>query len=311
MLTGACDACHEPMSFEDHLAGMNVRCKRCGQGWVRVPTTAGVTASVPAFADKAPTVPRDTAVTDQPPPVVSRLAEAEGPAIPPDTAVTDQRPMTQRAPLLYDPPTAAACPRCGSAAFTRVKAKRTSAPIQERDCKECGQRYAAIPAPMSNTAKTAIYASGVVLILGGVLALVIGFAAMQEPSPGRFSSMPLFGVFISVMAGFNFLRMPQRTQELREKRLKERQASAPSGAPPPVEIPAPPDAVSLSFLFGILSLAAPLVSSLLTVVVFSPAAVVCGIVALAQGHLKGLIGMALGAAALIGWGLAFAYFFQV
>ncbi len=36
-LTGACDACHEPASFENHLAGMTVRCKRCGQGWVRVP----------------------------------------------------------------------------------------------------------------------------------------------------------------------------------------------------------------------------------------------------------------------------------
>ena len=146
--------------------------------------------------------------------------------------------MTRRAPLLDDPPTAAACPRCGSAAFTRVKAKRMSGLMDDRDCKECGHRYAAIPAPMSNTAKTAMYASGVVLILGGVLALVVGFAAMQEPSPGRFSSMPLFGVFISVMSGFNCCAMPQRMQQLREKRLKEYQASAPSGAPPPVEIPA-------------------------------------------------------------------------
>jgi hypothetical protein len=36
-LTGACDACHETAPFEKHLAGMTVRCQRCGQGWVRVP----------------------------------------------------------------------------------------------------------------------------------------------------------------------------------------------------------------------------------------------------------------------------------
>jgi hypothetical protein len=101
------------------------------------------------------------------------------------------------------------------------------------------------------------------------------------------------------------LSMPNRTRQLREKRLREYLASAPPGAPPPVEIPGPPDTVSLSVLFGILSVAAPLVSSLLVVVVFGPAAVVCGLAAIAQGRLKGLIGLALGVVSLTVCGLIF------
>ncbi len=110
--------------------------------------------------------------------------------------------------------------------------------------------------------------------------------------------------------GVNLLHMPQQMQQRREKRLKEYQASTPPGAPPPVEIPRPPDAVFLSTLFGTLALVSPLISSLLMVVLFGPAAVVCGIVALAQGHLKGLFGMVLGVVGLIAWGSLFLYFFQ-
>jgi hypothetical protein len=302
MLTGACDTCHETMSFEDHLAGMNIRCKQCGQGWVRVPTTAGVAASVPAFADKAPTIPPDTAVTDQPQPAVSRLAEEEGPAIPPDTAVTDQRLMTRRAPLLYDPPTAAACPRCGSTAF-RLKVERGTAVTNDRECKECGERYATIPAPMSGAVKTGMYVSGVVLILGGVLA--VWLVGMQG---GCLSAPELCGVIWQVMIGVSLLRGPERTQQLREKRLKQYQASAPPGAPPLVEIPQPPGATGaalLSGVFGALALMSPLVSSLVMVVLFGPAAIVCGIVALSHGHLKGLIGLVLGVVSMIVWGLVF------
>jgi hypothetical protein len=54
-------------------------------------------------------------------------------------------------------------------------------------------------------------------------------------------------------------------------------------------------------MFGILSLIS---------VVFGPAAVVCGIVALSRGHFKGLIGMVLGVGTLIGWGLALGHFLQ-
>jgi uncharacterized membrane protein HdeD (DUF308 family) len=174
----------------------------------------------------------------------------------------------------------------------------------DRQCKACGTRYLTVPAPISGAVQAAMYVSGVVLILGGVLAAVLQLAA----------SFPLYRVFLcvifSVPMGVKELGLPAQIQQEREKRLKQYQASAPPGAPPLVEIPRPPDMVLVSGQFGILALVAPLVSSLLTVVVFGPAAVVCGAVALSQGHLKGLIGFLLGAAGLIVWGLVFVYFFQ-
>jgi hypothetical protein len=48
---------------------------------------------------------------------------------------------------------------------------------------------------------------------------------------------------------------------------------------------------------------------MLLVVLFGLSAVVCGGVALCQGHLKGLIGLGLGAAALTVWGALFVNLF--
>ena len=286
MLTGVCDACHETMSFGDYLAGMNMRCKRCGQGWVRVPQTSGVTTSASDFAERGPTTPSDT-------------------------ATTDQRPMPARAPYMEERP-AGTCPRCGSASFTRLKMKQGTGLTNDRECKECGTPYPTIAAPMSSTVQTAMYVSGVVFLLGGVLMGLVWLAAMQGAMRGGSPSVSPLGVFFSLLMGANLLRMPQQMQQRREKRLKEYQvlASVSPGATPPVEIPRPPDAVFLSTLFGTLSLLSPLISSLLMVVLFGPAAVVCGIVALAQGHLKGLIGLLLGVVSTIVWGLVFVYFFQ-
>ena len=110
--------------------------------------------------------------------------------------------------------------------------------------------------------------------------------------------------------GFSLFRMAHQSQEQREKQRQEFEASAPADAPPPVEISRPPDAVAISILFGMLSLTAPLFSALLTVVVFGPAALVSGAVALTQGHAKGLIGFLLGAAGLTVWGLVFVFIVQ-
>jgi hypothetical protein len=63
-------------------------------------------------------------------------------------------------------------------------------------------------------------------------------------------------------------------------------------------------------MFGTLALTSPLVSALLLVILFGPAALVCGVVALFQGHLKGLVGMVLAILGLIVWGAVFLYFFQ-
>jgi hypothetical protein len=147
-----------------------------------------------------------------------------------------------------------------------------------------------------------MYASGVVCLLGGVLSGLVWLTERLGPLRTGAPSVP-YGVLLSLVIGFRVLGWPERIQRLRDKGLEEYQATAPSGAPPPVEAPRLPDVVILSTWFGILSLfsVAP---------VFGPAALVCGIVAVCRGYLKGLIGMALGAAGMIVWGLVFIYLFQ-
>jgi hypothetical protein len=163
---------------------------------------------------------------------------------------------------------------------------------------------------MSITVQVALYVSGALLILGGILPLVLA-RLMDMPAPGgsAFSSSPLLSIFFSLLVGCRMLNAPRQLQQLREKRWKEYQTSAPPDTPPPVEIPQLPDMAVLSVIFGSLALTSPLVASLLLVVLFGPPAVVCGVVALCQGHLKGLLGMGLGAAGLIVWGALFVYLF--
>jgi hypothetical protein len=208
-----------------------------------------------------------------------------------------------------DRPAAAACPRCGSASFKRLKAERGAKLTMDRECKECGARYLTVPAPLSTTLQVAMYAIGVVFILSGALAGLARLAAMQGPGGTRPAGFaPLYGVVFTVIWGFGILGTPTRLRESREERLKRYQASAPPGAPPPVELPPPADMVFLCIMLGGMALIAPLGSSLLTVAVFGPAAVVCGALAVAQGHLPGLIGLALGLVSLIVWGWVFGYF---
>jgi hypothetical protein len=192
-----------------------------------------------------------------------------------------------------------------------VKADPATAFPYERECKKCGTRYTTIPAAPSSMVRTAAYVSGAVLILGGVLASLLSMATIPVMGGRGFTSCSMLTLFLSLMLGFKILSTPGRVQELREKLFKEYQASAPLGAPPLVELSPPPEMESLSLLFGILSLVSPLFSSLLMTVLFGPAAVVCGVLALAQGHLKGLIGLVLGVVSLIVWGLVFVYFFKI
>jgi hypothetical protein len=166
---------------------------------------------------------------------------------------------------------------------------------------------------MSITARTAMYISGALLILMGLMGILAVLVRLSVQGPGGIAVLQssLYAVFLPVLVGFtgfSLIRMPQRTDQLREQRLEEYQASALPDSPPPVEMPQPPDMVFLSVMFGILALASPFLS-LLLVIPFGPAALVCGIVALCQGHLKGLIGLALGVAGLILWGAVFLYIF--
>ena len=285
VLTGTCDVCHETMPFADHLAGTTVRCKHCSQGRVHVAAATGITASIPSYAEER----------------INIL---------PDTAVTDRRASARSEPLGGHRPAPGTCPRCGSAAFKRLKAQQGTALKNDRECKECGTPYMTIPAAISITARTAMYMSGALLILGGILVVLVRLTDVQGPGGIGVSSVPLYAVFFSVFMGFSVINLPQQTHQLREKRLKEYQASALPDTPPLVEMPQPPDMVSLSLMFGILALTSPLVSALLLVILFGPAALVCGVVALCQGHLKGLVGMGLGILGLIVWGAVFLYFFQ-
>src|SRR5262249_8253341 len=123
-------------------------------------------------------------------------------------------------------------------------------------------------------------------------------------------SFRLYGVIFSVMAGISMLGTPRQTQELREKRLKEYQASAGPDAPPPGQPPPAPGVGGLSGPVGALALVSPLVSSLLLALAFGPLAVVFGAIALAQGHRKGLIGTILGVVGLVVWGLVFGFVFM-
>ena len=134
---------------------------------------------------------------------------------------------------------------------------------------------------------------------------LVRLSEMQGPGGWRVVEIALRSIVISVVVGSGALSLPHQMRKQREESLKEYQASAPPGAPPPVEMPPPADMVFLCIMLGGTALIAPLFSSLLTVVVFGPAAVVCGIVALAQGHLKGLVGMVLGIVGMIVWGMLF------
>jgi len=233
----------------------------------------------------------------------------QGPTSLPDTAMTAHLPRTVCAPDAAHRLVAGACPRCGSTAFKQLKAKRGTTLTNDRECKDCGTHYMTIPAPVSSAVRTAMQFSGVMVILGGILAALLQLALTSGSAGVGGGSFRLYGVIFSVMAGMSLLRMPQQTQELREKRLKEYLASASPDSPPPVELPRSPDVVFLSGLFGTLALVVPLVSSLFLALAFGPLAIVFGAVALAQGHRKGLIGTILGVVGLVGWGLLFVFVF--
>jgi hypothetical protein len=221
--------------------------------------------------------------------------------------------LTAAAGAAHDPPVPGpageGCPCCGSTAFTRVKPVKGTALTADRQCKACGTRYLTIRAPVSGAMQAAMYSSGVVLILGGVLAAVLQLAAIQGPGGPRLP-FQLYGIIFSFMLAFRLFRQPHQVQEQREMRWQDYKASAPPDAPPPVGLSSPPDAVSISILFGGLSLMAPLISSLLTVVVFGPAALISGAVAMTAGHTKGLLGFFLGVAGLTVWGLVLFFLVQ-
>jgi hypothetical protein len=220
-----------------------------------------------------------------------------------DTAIMDRRPSVIRTALELHRPAPGTCPRCGAAAFKRLKPQKGIALKNDRECKACGTPYLTIPAEMSITEQTASYLSGGLLILGSILD-----AAVQLADVHGLGRSGMYRIFFSVLAASAALKMPRQLREQREERLSEYYASALPGTPPPVELPRA-EMEFLSVLFGIDALISPLISSLLLVILFAPAALVCGVVALCQGHRKALWGMVLALTALIVWGAVFRYCF--
>jgi transcription elongation factor Elf1 len=195
MLTGTCDACRETMSFDDGQAGITVRCKQCGQGWVHVALAQGIAESASAIKEG-----RTTSL--------------------PDTAMTADLPMTVDVADVTFRLVAGTCPRCGSPSFTKLKAKRGTTLTYDRECSMCGTRCMTIPAQESSIVQIAFQLSGVAVILGGVLAALIQLALTAGPARLGGGSFRLYGVLFSVMAGSRMFLLPQQMRELREKRLK-------------------------------------------------------------------------------------------
>jgi hypothetical protein len=173
MLTGTCEVCHETMPFAEHLEGTTVRCNQCGQGRLHVAATTGITASLPRYPEQRIT--------------------------PPDTAIADRHASALGEPVGTHRPAPGACPRCGSTAFKkkRLKAQQRTVFKNDRECKECGTPYTTIPAPMSITARTAMYMSGALLILGGHPQGYSPQGFNQHAGDGGMSvsSIPLYAAF--------------------------------------------------------------------------------------------------------------------
>ncbi|HEX4608783.1 MAG TPA: hypothetical protein VH092_11320 [Urbifossiella sp.] len=101
MATGICDACHAPATFADHLAGLRLRCKACGTGWVSI-SAAAATDPPPPDRPAPPPIPRPA-----PPPVPRPApppAPRPAPAPVPPPATGPSRPPPVEAPRPADPP---------------------------------------------------------------------------------------------------------------------------------------------------------------------------------------------------------------
>jgi hypothetical protein len=137
---------------------------------------------------------------------------------------------------------------------------------------------------------------GIVCILGGVLCL---FALLAlSASAGRMDRSLLGATAIQLTTGFMLLSTSP-VERIREKRLAERAAAPAEKKGEYVEVPPRiADIAQISQLTGLLSFVA-------VPVVFGPAAVITGVMAVSRGHRSGLIGMILGLVGMVGWAVVF------
>jgi hypothetical protein len=153
-----------------------------------------------------------------------------------------------------------------------------------------------IPAPESPTMMQARMICGIVCVLGGVLCLLA--LLVVSASAGRMDLRLLAAMAIHFTNGV-MLFSTSPVAQLREKRLAERAAAPAEKKEEYVEVPPRiSDIAQISLLTGILSwVSVP--------VVFGPAAIVSGVLAVSRGHLSGLVGMILGLVGVVGWAVVF------
>jgi len=153
-----------------------------------------------------------------------------------------------------------------------------------------------IPAPESPTVLQARTICGIVCVLGGVLCL---FALLAVSASAGRMDLRLLGVTAIHFTNGILMFSTSPLERIREKRLAERDAAPPEKKEEYVEIPPRiSDIAQISLLTGILSwVSVP--------VVFGPAAVVSGVMAVSRGHRSGLIGIILGLVGLVGWAVVF------
>jgi hypothetical protein len=155
-----------------------------------------------------------------------------------------------------------------------------------------------IPAPISRNLALAMRISGIVCLGTAALGVV---ALLEGGLPVSGLSGFCSAAFLPGLIGVSLLSMPDKLNKQRAKLLDKRAAAFEKGDPTYfIEKPSDPDLVRMSLLFGILTL--------VTVpILFGPAAVVTGIIALNQGHWKALIGVVLGVVGFAVWGVVFYY----
>jgi hypothetical protein len=145
----------------------------------------------------------------------------------------------------------------------------------------------AIPPPISANLGVGMRITGILcLCKPGLIILVLWFVNCLRTSEGLRSNF--WELLLPLIIGAHLLGMPSSRKAERAKLLKERDAAAKKGdAMLYVEHPADPAMVTMSLWLGSIAFVTiPLL--------FGPAAIATGLVAVARGHWKGLYGLVVG-----------------
>src|SRR5262245_59418208 len=145
-----------------------------------------------------------------------------------------------------------------------------------------------MPQELSRAVEVTCYVCAAIAALGVVLAVISCVEGVSGGMRGGLFDVR-FGVLLQGSAAWMLFTLPGQVRQRRAELLARRAAG--EGSVTFVEGKAWPDSVTLSAMFGLLSLVS-------FTALFAPAATVAGLVAVARGHLAGLIGLVMGGGAL-------------